>query len=47
MPEQIATARAYNTEAVLLADTAHDAMLEPTWQSTAQIIAGWLDERGF
>ena len=47
VPEQIATAKAYNTEAVLLADTAHDAMLEPTWQSTAQIIAGWLDERGF
>ncbi len=41
-----ATARAYNTEAVILKDTAHDAMLEPTWESTALIIAGWLAERG-
>ena len=47
VPELMATARAYNTEAVILKDTAHNVMLEPAWQSAAQIIAGWLDEKGF
>ena len=38
----IATARAYNTEAEIFNDMAHDMMLEPAWQSVAERIAHWL-----
>ncbi|GAB4345889.1 MAG: alpha/beta hydrolase [Phototrophicales bacterium] len=36
--EQMTTAKAYHTEAVVLADTAHDVMLEPNWQVAADHI---------
>jgi len=40
------TARAYGTEAVLVLDTGHNLMLEPSWQTTADHILSWLAERG-
>jgi pimeloyl-ACP methyl ester carboxylesterase len=45
--EQQATARAYGTQAIILPRTAHDAMLEPTWEQSAGIILNWLLEKGF
>ena len=41
-----ATARAYGTQAELLADMAHDMMLDAGWQAAADRILAWLDERG-
>jgi len=47
-PSEIeATARAYNTLAEIIADVAHNSMLEPRWQSVAERILVWLNERGF
>jgi len=43
--EVAATARAYGTEAEIVPATAHDMMLEPRWQATADRIRAWLDER--
>lgn len=40
------TARAYNTEAVMLPGVAHDVMLEPKWQGAADRMLTWLAERG-
>jgi len=40
-----ATARAYQTQLEIFADMAHDMMLEPGWQSVAERILTWLNER--
>lgn len=39
------TARAYNTQATIFPDMAHDMMLESGWQSVADKIINWLAER--
>ncbi len=44
--EIAATARAYNTQAVIFPDMAHDMMLEANWQAVADRIIGWLTEQG-
>jgi alpha-beta hydrolase superfamily lysophospholipase len=41
-----ATARAYHTQAVIFADTAHDMMLEAGWRTVADRMLAWLLERG-
>jgi hypothetical protein len=41
--EQRKTARAYNTEAILHPQMAHDMMLEPGWETVADRILNWLD----
>jgi len=40
-----ATARAYNTQSEIIADVAHNSMLEPGWQAVAERILVWLKER--
>lgn len=40
------TARRYGTDAHIIADTAHDMMLESTRQQSADSILTWLGERG-
>ena len=40
-----ATARAYNTQAVIIPDVAHNSMLDSRWQSVAERILVWLNER--
>jgi len=40
------TARAYHTEAIFLPDTAHNVMLESTWQFAADHVLNWLNGRG-
>ncbi len=42
-----ATARAYNTQAEIIADVAHNSMLETRWQIVADRILVWLNERKF
>jgi pimeloyl-ACP methyl ester carboxylesterase len=45
-PSEIeATARAYDTRAEIIPDVAHNSMLDPRWQSVAERILAWLDER--
>ena len=44
--EVAATARAYNTEAVIFPDLAHDMMLDANWQAVAERMRGWLAEQG-
>jgi len=39
-----ATARAYNTEAVIFGGMGHDMMLEPGWEGPARAIIDWLDD---
>jgi len=41
-----ATARAYGTTAVIQPGAAHDLMLDPSWQTVADTILAWLNERG-
>jgi pimeloyl-ACP methyl ester carboxylesterase len=42
-PSEIkATARAYNTQLEIIADVAHNSMLEPRWQAVAERILAWL-----
>jgi pimeloyl-ACP methyl ester carboxylesterase len=41
-----ATARAYNTQAVIIPDVAHNSMLEVRWQLVADRILTWLAEFG-
>ena len=36
---------AYNTQAVIIPDVAHNSMLEERWQSVAERILEWLNER--
>ena len=43
--ETKATARAYNTQAEIIPGVAHNSMLEQRWQSVAERILAWLDER--
>jgi alpha-beta hydrolase superfamily lysophospholipase len=43
--EIAATARAYNTNAQIIPDVAHDSMLDPRWQSVAERILTWLNDR--
>ena len=38
------TAHAYNTQAEVIADVAHNSMLEPNWQAVAERILVWLNE---
>jgi pimeloyl-ACP methyl ester carboxylesterase len=40
-----ATARAYNTQAEIIPGVAHNSMLELRWQSVAERILAWLNER--
>ena len=45
-PREIeATARAYNTQAEIIPDVAHNSMLEERWQGVADRILAWLNER--
>jgi pimeloyl-ACP methyl ester carboxylesterase len=45
-PREIeATARAYKTKAEIIPDVAHNSMLELRWQSVAERILVWLNER--
>ena len=46
IPEQRKTARAYNTEAIIYPNMAHDMMLEAGWRAVADQILRWLDSRG-
>jgi pimeloyl-ACP methyl ester carboxylesterase len=39
------TARAYNTQAEIISDVAHNSMLETRWQAVAEQILAWLKER--
>ena len=39
-----ATARAYNTQAEIIADCAHNMMIELRWQSVADRILAWLNQ---
>ena len=39
-----ATARAYGTRAEIIADVAHDMMIEVRWQTVAERILEWLNE---
>jgi len=41
-----ATAKAYNTQAEIIADVAHNMMLESRWKVVAERILVWLKERG-
>jgi pimeloyl-ACP methyl ester carboxylesterase len=44
-PREIeATGRAYNTQAYIVPDVAHNSMLEQRWQSVADRILTWLNE---
>lgn len=44
-PKEIeATAKAYNTQAHIVPDVAHNSMLEQRWQSVADRILTWLNE---
>jgi len=47
-PERVvrATAKAYCTEATIIARAGHDMMLEPAWPVVANRILAWLAERG-
>src|SRR5512134_211391 len=45
-PREIeATGRAYHTQAEIIADVAHNSMLEQQWQNVAERILAWLKER--
>jgi pimeloyl-ACP methyl ester carboxylesterase len=45
-PREIeATARAYNTRAEIVPEVAHNSMLDPRWQSVAERILAWLEDR--
>jgi pimeloyl-ACP methyl ester carboxylesterase len=45
-PDEIhATARAYNTKAEIIADVAHNVMLETRWEAAAERILSWLRTR--
>ncbi|HEX6627533.1 MAG TPA: hypothetical protein VF105_06240 [Gemmatimonadaceae bacterium] len=39
-----ATARAYGTSAEIIADVAHDMMIEVRWRTVAERILVWLNE---
>lgn len=43
--EEKATANAYDAELVIIEHTAHDMMLEKTWQQSADAIIAWLQKR--
>lgn len=42
--EEKATAKAYDAELVVIENTAHDMMLEKTWQQSADAIITWLEK---
>jgi hypothetical protein len=42
--EEKATAKAYDAELVIIEHTAHDMMLEKTWQQSADTIINWLQK---
>lgn len=41
-----ATAQTYHTQATIFPNMAHDMMLEEGWQSVAEVIRKWLNEKG-
>ena len=41
-----ATATAYRSAIKILPDMGHDMMLEPGWDTVAQLITTWLEDRG-
>jgi hypothetical protein len=44
-PSEIeATASAYGTQFEIIADAAHNSMLDPAWQAVAERILVWLKE---
>jgi pimeloyl-ACP methyl ester carboxylesterase len=46
-PDEIeATAKAYQTQSVMFPGMAHDMMLEHGWESVADRIVNWLEEKG-
>jgi alpha-beta hydrolase superfamily lysophospholipase len=46
-PDQVhATARAYDTQAEIFPNMAHDMMLEKDWESVAKRILDWLKRKG-
>ena len=47
LPELEALGKHYNADVTILPDTAHDVMLEATWQVAADRIMAWLTEKGF
>jgi hypothetical protein len=47
LKEEINTARAYDTEAVIIPHLAHDVMVEPRWQVAADEVLKWLTQKGF
>lgn len=45
-PSEIqATARAHNTHAEIIPDLPHNSMPDPHWQSVAERILAWIEER--
>lgn len=42
--EERSTANAYDAKLVIIENTAHDMMLEDTWQQSADVIIAWLEE---
>jgi len=46
-PDEVeATARAYKTKPIMFAGMAHDMMLEKGWETVADRILNWLEEKG-
>ena len=46
-PDEIEdTAKAYQSQPVMFPDMAHNMMLERNWESVADSILTWLDEKG-
>ncbi len=43
--EVLATARAYNTAAVIFPDMAHDMMLDTNWKAVADRILDWMTKQ--
>jgi pimeloyl-ACP methyl ester carboxylesterase len=43
--EQKATAQKYNADFILIENQAHDLMIEPAWQSVADHIDSWIQEK--
>jgi alpha-beta hydrolase superfamily lysophospholipase len=44
--EEERTARAYNTTAQVMPNAAHNLMLDTRWQAAADVVLGWLEEKG-
>jgi pimeloyl-ACP methyl ester carboxylesterase len=44
--EEERTARAYNTTAKVMPNAAHNLMLDTRWRAAADVVLGWLEEKG-